>query len=76
MTRRSLAITFVLLAFSLPLLAQSGVTLPQYREVKLPNGTLLLLMEKRDVPLIAINATTPATTAPRIRASLPKAAGI
>lgn len=33
-----------------------GVQLPRYREVKLANGAQLLLMEKKDVPLISFTA--------------------
>lgn len=33
-----------------------GVTLPPVREVRLPNGALLVLAEKHDVPLIAFQA--------------------
>ncbi|HKQ19798.1 MAG TPA: insulinase family protein, partial [Candidatus Eisenbacteria bacterium] len=33
-----------------------GVTLPSSREVRLPNGALLVLAEKHDVPLIAFLA--------------------
>lgn len=36
--------------------APTGVTLPQYSEVALPNGATLLLMEKRDVPLVSFTA--------------------
>jgi zinc protease len=45
-------------AASLAIAAETnqGVRLPQYREVKLPNGATLLLVEKRDVPLIAFTA--------------------
>ncbi len=34
----------------------AGVKLPIYREISLPNGALLLLSEKHDVPLIAFSA--------------------
>lgn len=33
-----------------------GVNVPAYERVQLPNGAVLLLMERRDVPLIAFNA--------------------
>ena len=33
-----------------------GVSLPDYERVALPNGTILLLSEKHDVPLIALEA--------------------
>jgi zinc protease len=36
--------------------AVAGVTLPPTREVALPNGTKLILVEKHDVPLIAFAA--------------------
>jgi zinc protease len=44
-----------------PILAQQagssgGVKLPEYREIKLPNGALILLAERHDVPLIAFHA--------------------
>ncbi len=35
----------------------AGVTLPAYREVRLANEALLVLMERRDVPLVAFNAS-------------------
>jgi predicted Zn-dependent peptidase len=60
MKRHAIALTLLLLlsAHLSPLIAQpaGAVTLPQYREVKLPNGALVLLMEKHDLPLIAVNA--------------------
>jgi len=34
----------------------AGVTLPPYSRVVLPNGATLVLMEKRDVPLVAFTA--------------------
>ena len=34
----------------------AGVTLPQYRRLVLDNGAVILLMEKRDVPLVAFRA--------------------
>lgn len=36
----------------------AGVKLPAYSRVVLPNGTTLLLMEKKDVPLVAFSAVT------------------
>jgi predicted Zn-dependent peptidase len=36
--------------------AGSAIQLPRTREVKLPNGALLILAEKHDVPLIAFDA--------------------
>ncbi|HMB56795.1 MAG TPA: pitrilysin family protein [Arenimonas sp.] len=42
---------------ALPLFANAqGIALPAYEQVTLANGTQLLLMEKHDVPLIALNA--------------------
>ena len=36
--------------------AASGVSLPPAREIRLPNGALVILAEKRDVPMIAFQA--------------------
>lgn len=54
---KKLLLTFAiaLAAGPWPLAGQSGVKLPEYREIKLPNGALVLLMEKHDLPLIALN---------------------
>lgn len=35
---------------------KQGVTTPPYERIALPNGAVLLLMERHDVPLIAFNA--------------------
>lgn len=35
--------------------ASRGMTLPKYEQIQLPNGLTILLMEKRDVPLIAFH---------------------
>ncbi|MGD9341833.1 MAG: pitrilysin family protein [Chromatiales bacterium] len=37
--------------------APEGVQLPEYREFRLDNGALLVLMERRDVPLVSFNAS-------------------
>lgn len=55
-----LALTFIAGAtLATSLLAQSAtpgaVTLPKYQQIQLPNGLTILLMEKRDVPLIAFH---------------------
>lgn len=34
----------------------AGVTLPEYSEIRLPNGMQVLLMERHDVPLVAFHA--------------------
>ena len=53
---------FALFAFSLLAIAtaspaaEGGVTVPPFERVQLPNGAVLLLMERHDVPLIAFNA--------------------
>ena len=39
-----------------PVADTRGVTLPKSREVRLPNGAILVLAEKHDVPLIAFQA--------------------
>lgn len=36
--------------------AETGVKVPPFERVQLPNGTVLLLMERHDVPLIAVEA--------------------
>lgn len=48
-------IGFALLAITLPGLA-ADITLPDYERVELANGTVLLLSEKHDVPLIGLRA--------------------
>ena len=48
---------FLFSASGSALMAQSaGVRLPEYSEVRLPNGMQILLMERHDVPLIAFSA--------------------
>lgn len=55
--KRLIAAFILIAAGSSSLVAQTpGVKLPSYRQVKLPNGALLLLSEKHDLPLIAIHA--------------------
>lgn len=47
----------------------AGVRMPAYERIVLPNGAILLLMERHDVPLIAFNAVSRGgaiTDAPRI----------
>src|SRR5688572_17221215 len=60
MKRLATAVTLLVILTTLrsPLAAQpaGAVSLPHYREMKLPNGALVLLMEKHDLPLIAVNA--------------------
>lgn len=51
--RRSLIITLLLLA---PALWAADLALPEYERVELANGTVLLLSEKHDVPLIGMRA--------------------
>lgn len=41
---------------SLPVSAAAGITTPPFERVELANGTVLLLMERHDVPLIAFDA--------------------
>ena len=41
---------------SLPASAAAGITTPPFERVELANGTVLLLMERHDVPLIAFDA--------------------
>ena len=49
-------IRLLLLVALLTPLPGSAIVLPRTREVKLPNGALLILAEKHDVPLIAFDA--------------------
>jgi predicted Zn-dependent peptidase len=50
-------IACVAVLFSMTAAAQStGVKLPRYERIELSNGAVLLLMERHDVPLIALNA--------------------
>ena len=49
-------LVFPLLALSMLDVAAQGVTLPDAKRVELDNGTILLLNEKRDVPLIGLTA--------------------
>ena len=56
MNRRLSTIAAAALLTSSTLFAQTGVTLPEYSEVQLPNGATLLLMEKPDVPLVSFTA--------------------
>lgn len=51
---RTLGIIAVL--FVANLAAASDITLPEYERVVLDNGTVLLLAEKHDVPLVGMNA--------------------
>jgi len=53
---RALRFGFMLLWFASGAHA-AGVSLPDYERVALPNGTVLLLSEKHDVPLVALKAT-------------------
>ena len=60
MTRAALRVLVAFCALAAPAAASAAsepsvkVALPPVREVKLPNGALLLLAEKHDVPLIAV----------------------
>jgi predicted Zn-dependent peptidase len=57
MNRNSMLATVVALAIAIPAAAQTeSMKLPQYEKLKLGNGVQLLLMEKRDVPMIAFHA--------------------
>ena len=53
---RTQALAF-LLVFAAGAAAAQGVTLPEVRQVKLDNGAVFILHEKRDVPLIAAEVT-------------------
>ncbi len=50
------ALLFVTAFFALVAAAADGVKLPDYERVELDNGTILLLNEKHDVPLIGLRA--------------------
>lgn len=52
---RQLTTAFLLLAISV-IACADGVTLPKFKRVELDNGTVLLLVEKHDVPLIGVRA--------------------
>ncbi len=54
MLRRLIAIVTLLLTSATAVAA--GVTLPEFKRVELENGTVLLLIEKHDVPLIGVQA--------------------
>jgi predicted Zn-dependent peptidase len=54
--KRLFLISSLLLASAATAVAQKDVQLPPYKEISLPNGATLLLMEKKDVPLISFNA--------------------
>ncbi|MDJ0700321.1 MAG: pitrilysin family protein [Woeseiaceae bacterium] len=54
MLTRLITIAALLLASATAFTA--GVTLPEYKRVELDNGTVLLLIEKRDVPLVGVQA--------------------
>ncbi|MHB0970036.1 MAG: M16 family metallopeptidase [Thermoanaerobaculia bacterium] len=55
--KRIASMLLVALAAAPAAVAASGdVTLPQWREVNLKNGAKLLLVEKKDVPMIAVTA--------------------
>lgn len=54
---RSLVRTaLLLLMLQAGLALADGVTLPDFEKVELPNGTVLLLAEKPDVPLVSVTA--------------------
>lgn len=46
----------LLLSFTVHSAESSGVKVPPFERVQLPNGAVLLLMERHDVPLIAFDA--------------------
>src|SRR5210317_1969083 len=48
---------WLVLAAATAAAAPEGVQLPEYREFRLDNGALLVLMERRDVPLVSFNAS-------------------
>ncbi len=50
---------FALLLLAPPVWA-ADVTLPEYERVELANGTVLLLSEKHDVPLVGLRAKSSA----------------
>ena len=55
-TIRILCSLFLVFAFAAPAVAQSGsLKLPPYKKVVLKNGMTLLLMEQREVPLVAFS---------------------
>ena len=61
------------LTLAAPLAPASGVTVPPFTRSVLPNGTVLVVMPRKDVPLIAFTAivrggsvTDPATKPPHI----------
>jgi predicted Zn-dependent peptidase len=55
-TTRILCSLLLVLAAAAPAVAQTGsLTLPPYRKVVLKNGMTLLLMEQREVPLVAFS---------------------
>ena len=53
---RLLCLAPLLLLLQAGITAAEGVTLPDFDRVELPNGTVLLLSEKPDVPLVAATA--------------------
>lgn len=57
MIRHHLTALAVAAAIVSPASAQNaGVRLPEYSEIRLPNGMQILLMERHDVPLVAFSA--------------------
>lgn len=59
MMSRAISMILLLAAMTMALAAQGavrGVTLPDYETVELENGMTVLLMERHDVPLIALHA--------------------
>jgi len=53
---RALASSLALLPLAMAMGAE-GVTLPAYKSATLPNGAVVVLVEKRDTPLVAMNVT-------------------
>ena len=53
---KSIVAVLLLACSSVTLAAGNGVKVPPYERVQLANGTVVLLMERHDVPLIAFSA--------------------
>src|SRR3954451_12701337 len=53
---KTIVAALLLLCSACVLAAGNGVKVPPFERVQLPNGTVVLLMERHDVPLIAFTA--------------------
>src|SRR4051794_17827931 len=53
---KTIVAALLLLCSAYALAAGNGVKVPPFERVQLPNGTIVLLMERHDVPLIAFTA--------------------